>query len=203
MKTQDVIETLLVESRQIGTFTLQELLRAATDGNVSGLAVVQEPGKVSCLALISGEPEGAIYADEDGELYGDKAVIRIIGQDQFTLSEVKQDIVEALVMGCRIFEKSHLRQGITQKIPEIGMKSEGIGHLTIHILQDHEPQKGVRVSIRKDGKIVGSDFTSGDGSAGFRVMHGTYDCIVQDKNQQIRSFSLRFHETNQEITLEF
>ena len=105
-------------------------------------------------------------------------------------------------MGCRIFEKARVKQGLTHAIPEIGRKSEGIGHLTLRVLHDGKPQKGIRVSIRKDGKIVGSDFTSEDGSAGFRLMYGDYDGIVQGRDQQVRSFSLPFHETKPEINLD-
>ncbi|HEX3001675.1 MAG TPA: hypothetical protein VHN82_04820, partial [Methanoregula sp.] len=108
---------------------------------------------------------------------------------------------QALVMGCRIFEKTRIRQGLTRKIPEIGRKSEGIGHLTISVTRNGEPQKGIRISLRKDGKIVGSDFTSGEGSAGFRLMHGEYDCIVQDRSQNIRTIPVRFTGPDQEITL--
>ena len=202
MKIPDLTEKILKDSRTLGTFPLSGLLRAAMEGSITGLAVAREAEKVSFLAFVRGEPEGAMYADEKGELYGDTAVMLIIAQETFVLHEVRQEIIEALVMGCRIYDKSHLRQGITKNLPEIGIKSQGIGHLTILIRRNREPQKGVRVSIRKDGKIVGSDFTSGDGSAGFRVMHGDYDCIVQDKEQQITVFTLHFTESMSTIPLE-
>ena len=118
------------------------------------------------------------------------------------LVEVKPDIVDAVAMGCRIFEKTHLRKSINYVIPEIGRKSEGIGQLQLVIQREREPQNGVRVSIRKDGKIVGSDIATEDGSVGFRAMYGDYDCIVQDRNQQITSFHIKFNETNPKIILE-
>jgi len=202
MKIQDLIENILKGSQYLGTFTLPELLSFTRAGKVNGIAVAKEAGKEFCLGIISGEPEGAIYIDEKGELYGDKAVMLITGHEKFVLCEVKPDIVEAVVMGCRIFEKTHLMTSINYVIPEIGRKSQGIGLLTLVVRREREPQNGVRVSIRKDGKVVGSDITTEDGSVGFRVMHGDYDCIVQDRNQQIISFHIKFSEANPKIILE-
>lgn len=200
MKILNLIENILKGSQSLGTFTLPELFSYIRAGTISGLAVVQGDEKTFCLAIINGEPEGAIYIDEKGELYGDKAVMLINDQDAFVLWDVKPDVVDAVVMGSRIFEKSHLRSSIPSAIPEFGKKSQGLGVLTIVVTKDQVPQNGVRVSLRKDGKIVGSDITTNDGSVGFRVMHGDYECIVQDRNQQITTFRIRFNETNNRIT---
>jgi hypothetical protein len=202
MKIKDLIENILKGSQYLGTFNLPELFSFAKSGSVSGIAVAKEGGKELYLALISGEPEGAIYIDEKGELYGDKAVMMITGHEKFVLCEVKPDIVEAVVMGCRIFEKSHLRKSINYVLPEIGRKSEGMGVLTLVVQRDREPQNGVRVSIRREGKIVGSDVTTEDGSVGFKVLYGDYDCIVQDRNQMITSFQIKFKEANPKNILE-
>lgn len=202
MKIRDIIEAMLNNAQELGTFTLPALLRTAMEEEKSGLAIVREPDSLSCLAIVRGEPEGAIFVDEHGERFGDTAVMLIPDRKQFKFYEVPQDIIEALVMGCRIFEKNRLKQGLTRDVPEFGRKSEGLGHLTVTVTRGPVPEKGIRVSLRKDGRIVGSDFTSGDGSAGFRVMYGDYDCIVQDKNLQITSFPLHFNETNPIVTLE-
>jgi hypothetical protein len=202
MKIKDLIENILKGSQYLGTFTLPELFSFAKSGSVSGIAVAKEGGKELYLALIGGEPEGAIYIDEKGELYGDKAVMMVTGHEKFVLCEVKPDIVEAVVMGCRIFEKSHLRKSINYVLPEIGRKSEGMGVLTLVVQRDREPQNGVRVSIRRDGKIVGADVTTEDGSVGFKVLYGDYDCIVQDRNQMITSFHIKFKEANPKNILE-
>ena len=196
MKIQDMIDTILKGSHCRGTFTLPGLLRAVRDGSASGIAVAREPGNELYLALISGEPEGAIYCDGKGELYGDKAVMMVGGHEKFVFWEVNTDIVQTLVMGCRIFERSHLMQSITDVLPEIGRKSRGMGVLSLVVQRDSEPQNGLRVSIRSDGRVVGSDVTTGDGSVGFRVLYGDYDCIVQDRNQQITTFHIQFSEAN-------
>ena len=135
MRIQDLIENILTGSQSLGTFTLPDLLRFAGDGSVSGLAVAKETEYELCLALIRGEPEGAIYIDGKGELYGDKALIRITGHEKFVLCDIKPDIVDAVVMGCRIFEKTHLGKSIAYVLPEIGKKSSGIGLLSLTVLR--------------------------------------------------------------------
>jgi hypothetical protein len=202
MKIQDIIEAMLGSARELGTFTLPVLLSTVTEGGKSGLAIVREPDSLSCLAIVKGEPEGAIFTDEHGERFGDTAVMLITGRKQFRFYEVPQDLVEALVMGCRIFEKTRVKQSLTMNVPEFGRKSEGLGHLTVTVMRSHGLEKGIRLSLRKEGKIVGSDFTAEDGTAGFRMMHGDYDCIVQDRNQQIRTFPVHFTEPDQKILIE-
>lgn len=202
MKIQDLIGNILKSSPELGTFTLPDLLKYARSGSISGIAAVNENEKQCFLAVIAGEPEGAIYIDEKGTLYGDKAVMLFTGPEMYVLYDVKPDVVEAVAMGCRIFEKSHLKPGQTYELPEIGKKSQGMGVLSLVVRQNTLPQNGVRVSIRRDGKIVGSDITTEDGSVGFKVLHGKYDCIVQDRNQRITTFHIRFDESHSQIPLD-
>jgi hypothetical protein len=199
---KDLIENTLKGSKYLGTFTLPELFRFSETGSVSGIAIAKEGGRELYLSFIDGEAEGAIYVDKKGELYGDKAVMMITGHEKFVLYGIKPDNVEAVVVGCRILEKIHLRKNVTTVIPEIGKKSQGIGHLRMIILRDRVPQKGSLVSIRRAGKIDGSDVTTEDGSVGFRVMYGDYDCIVQDRNQRITSTHIKFSEATPEIILD-
>jgi len=199
---KDHIESILKESKYLGTFTLPELFSFSENGSVSGMAIAKESGRELYLSFIDGEAEGAIYIDKKGGLYGDKAVMMITGHEKFVLYDIKPDIVEAIVVGCRILEKIHLRKSVTTVIPEIGKKSQGIGHLRMIILRDRVPQNGSHVSIRRGGKIVGSDVTAEDGSVGFRVMYGDYDCIVQDRNQRITSTHIKFNEATPEIILD-
>ncbi len=202
MNIPELLETILKESSYLGTFPLDELLRFAAHRSINGIAVAKDSTRERYLAFVKGEPEGAIYIDPDGTLYGDKAIMLIGGKEPFVLWDVKPDIVDALVMSCRIFEKSHLMQSITRMVPEIGIKSVGIGVLTITIVREKIPQNGVWVSIRNDGQIVGSDTTTGTGSVGFRVMHGTYTCIVQDRSQTVTNFQIAFDELHTKFTLE-
>jgi hypothetical protein len=202
MKTRDMIETLLKGSPILGTFTVPEIFRFAKAGNVNGIAVASDDGKDLYLTVIEGETEGAIFIDEKGELFGDTAVRRITGKETFNLHEIKKDFVDAIAMGCRVFDKSHLRTTTSYEIPQFGTKSSGLGNLMLVIRIGKEPQNGIRVSLRKEGKIVGSDVTTNDGSVGFRVIFGNYDCIIQDRNQMVKTLHIKFSEENPKIILD-
>lgn len=202
MKIKDMLAPLLNDAPVLGTFTSAELFRFAKAGNVNGIAVTHDDDRHLYLVIVNGEAEGAIYFDEKGELFGDKAVMLIRGQEKFTLHDVQKDLVDAVAMGCRVFDKSHLRANTSYELPEFGTRSAGIGHLTLVVEQDHVPQNGIRVSIRKDGKIVGSDVATQEGSVGFRVMYGNYDIILQDRNQTVTTRRIKFDESRSKIILE-
>ena len=53
-----------------------------------------------------------LYIDDKGSLYSDKAVMMISGNEKFEFYDVKPDIVDAVVMGSRIFEKMHLKKSL-------------------------------------------------------------------------------------------
>ena len=194
MKIQDIIDTILTKSQILGTFLLPELIRFAEKDKINGIAVSKESEKLQYLAILAGEAEGAIFIDEKGTLFGDNAVMLITGAGLFTLYDVNPDLVNPVVAGCRIFEKSHMKKGTGYEIPEFGKKNAGLGVFSLTFQRNNEPQNGVRVSLRKEGKVVGSDVTTQDGSVGFKLMHGKYAVIVQDRNQQITTFHVEFEE---------
>jgi hypothetical protein len=99
-------------------------------------------------------------------------------------------------MGCRIFEKGHIRKNMSSPVVEIGERSRGYGVISLAVQRKKIPQNGVRVSIRKDGKIVGSDITTGNGEVSFRVMYGTYTCLVQDRSRTVTHFEVPFDESH-------
>lgn len=202
MKIKDMIAALLNDAPVLGTFAVPELLRFARTGAVNGVAVAKEDEKELYLVIISGEPEGAIYIDEKGELFGDNAVMLVTGQEKFSLHTVQKEMVDAVVMGCRIFKKSRLETKTAVELPEFGMKSTGMGNLTLVVMKGNESQNGIRVSIRKDGKIVGSDVTTNDGSVGFRVTYGNYDCVLQDRSQMVTTRRITFDSAHSKISLE-
>ena len=202
MKIKEMLGSIISASISRGTFVTSDLIKQAKAANVTGIAAAKEEDRELYLALIEGETEGAIMIDEKGELFGDKAVMMMKGKEQFSLYDVDKEIVDAVVMGCRVFDKSLIRATTSYDIPEFGMKSSGIGNLTLFIRHNNEPQNGVRVSIRKDGKIVGSDTTTGEGSVGFRVMYADYDIVLQDRNQMITTRRITFSESVPKIILE-
>lgn len=201
MKIQEILENVLKGSKYLGTCDLQKLLQFAATHGTYGIAVAKGGGKELYIAIIQGEPEGAIYVDEKGVLFGDKAVLMIEEKETFVLTEIKPDLVEALVMSSRIFDKTRLKKSISYVVPEVGWPRVGIGNLSIKVVKDDQPQNGLRVSIRKDGKIVGSDITTDDGTVGFRVEYGIYDCIIQDKAQVVTKYRIEFDEKHPSIKL--
>ncbi|WP_321506829.1 hypothetical protein [uncultured Methanoregula sp.] len=196
MKISKELDQLISGSPDHGRYLLPELLRITGAGQMNGLAVAKEDERVFYLSVLAGEPEGAVSTDEDGELYGDKAIVRLTGREMFTLYEIPADLITAIVMGCRIFEKSHLKKNLAHVIPEIGKKPDGIGILTLVVKQNEEPRNGFRVSLRYEGRVLGSDITTGDGTVRFRLGHGEYDCIVQDRAGTVFSFRITFDDAH-------
>jgi hypothetical protein len=201
MKIQELIGTILASSTRLGTFTLSELIRFTQSKNTNGIAVAVRENREFDLAILEGEPEGAILLDEKGTLYGDKAVMLLTGTEKFELYEVKRDLVEAVVMGCRILEKGHIRKSSMDMIPEIGRKSDGLGVLSVAVQRNGEPQNGVRVTIRKEGQMITNDITT-NGSVDFKLLYGKYDCIIQDRAMMISTFHIIFDIGHSRITLE-
>jgi hypothetical protein len=201
MKIQELIGTILAGSTRLGTFTLSELIRFTQSKSTNGIAVAVRENREFDLAILDGEPEGAILLDEKGTLYGDKAVMLLTGTEKFELYDVKRDLVEAVVMGCRILEKGHIRKSSMDMIPEIGRKSDGLGVLSVAVQRNGEPQNGVRVTIRKEGQMITNDITT-NGSVDFKLLYGKYDCIVQDRSMMISTFHIIFDIGHSRITLE-
>ena len=201
MKIDEMLETILKGSQYLGTFDLLELMRYASSRSINGIAIAKDNGRNLYLTFIAGEAEGAIYIDEKGVLFGDKAILMIQSKEKFVLTENKQDIVEELVMGSRIFDKNRLKKSISYNIPEIGGPGGGIGILSITVNKEGVLQNGVRVSIRKDGRILGSDITTNDGTVRFRIAFGIYDCIVQDKAQVVTKYRVEFDTSHTSVPL--
>jgi len=201
MKIQEIIGTLIAGSTRLGTFTLPELMKFSPSRNINGIAVAVSGDREFDLAILDGEPEGAILIEEKGTLYGDKAIMLLSGNEKFELYNVERDLVEAVAMGCRILEKSHIRKNKIDIIPEIGKKGDGLGVLSIAVHRDDQPQNGVRVSIRKDGQMICNDITTQNGMVTFKLLYGKYDCIVQDRAMMISTFHIIFDADHSRIIL--
>jgi hypothetical protein len=202
MKIQELIGTLLAGSTRLGTYPLPELIKFAQSKSINGIAVATGGDREFDLVLLDGEPEGAILIEEKGILYGDKAVMLLYGTENFELYEVKRDLVEAVAMGCHILEKGHICKSSMDIIPEIGRKSDGLGVLSVAVQRNGEPQNGIRVSIRKDMQMICNDITTQNGTVGFKLLYGKYDCIVQDRAMMISTFHIIFDAGHTRITLE-
>jgi hypothetical protein len=202
MKIQEIIGTLLAQSTRLGTFTLPELMNFVKSRSIDGIAVAVTGDREFDLAIVGGEPEGAILIEEKGTVYGDMAVLLLAGTEKFELYGINRDLVEAVAMGCRILEKGHIGKSGMEIIPEFGKKSNGLGVLSVAVRRSGEPQNGVRVSIRKDGQMFCNDITTQNGTVGFKLAFGKYDCIVQDRTMRIYSSQIIFDPDHMQITLE-
>lgn len=196
MNIHELLDSIQKGSRYLGTYPLLELLPYAASRGISGLAGSKEGGREFYLAFLEGEAEGAIYTDEKGVLFGDKAVLMIKGNEKFVLTEIQPDIIDALVMSSRIFDKNRLKKSVTYTIPEIGRSGGGIGILTITVTREGTPANGIRVSIRKDGRIVGNDVTTNEGNVTFRVAFSDYECLLQDRAQVVTRYRITFDEAH-------
>jgi hypothetical protein len=202
VNTAGIIDDLVREVPPVGTHLYGDLLQTVRDNKFHGVAVSGSAGSRTYLLFLDGEPEGAIIADEKGELYGDKAVYLIRGSERFTLFPLSPPVVERLVFGCRIYDKSHFKGGYSLGLTEIGKKAEGIGRLVIAVKRDGSPASGMAIKIRRAGQIVGSDVTDPQGMVSFRLLFGTYDLLVVREENNIDVYGFSFVPELQEEPLE-
>ena len=87
-------------------------------------------------------------------------------------------------------------------MPTIERRNEGTGSFTVIILKGKVPQSGIHVSIRKQGRVIGSDVTTQEGKAYFKVIFGEYDCVVMDRDRKIRIFPVTVRSGGREETIE-
>lgn len=110
MEIHDLMGEILRQSTSEGHFTLDELLRYTNSSPMTGIGVFEEKEHSFFLFISGGEPDGAMFVDAKGTLFGDSAILRLTGEEEFELFTVAPSIVDALVSRCRIFDKSHLKK---------------------------------------------------------------------------------------------
>jgi len=184
------------------TSKLTDLKKFADAGKKSGIGVADIGiGKIYLL-FKKGEPEGAVEIEKNGILLGDKAVYLLKGDEAFSFYPVDPDVIDKYILLCRIFDRSHLTSNMSMAMPTIERKNEGMGSFTVKITKKLVPQSGVHVSIRKQGRVIGSDVTTSEGKAYFKVLFGEYDCVVMDRERKIRIFPVLVHSGGREETIE-
>jgi len=181
---------------------LNDLKKYATDGNKSGIGVADIGFGKLYLLFKKGEPEGAVEIEKNGILLGDKAIYLLKGTEVFSFHPVDQEVIESYIFLCRIFDRSHLTSNMSMAMPTIERRNEGTGAFTVIILKGKVPQSGIHVSIRKQGRVIGSDVTTHEGKAYFKVLFGEYDCVVMDRDRKIRIFPVAVRSGGREETIE-
>jgi hypothetical protein len=202
VNTAGIIDDLVREVSPEGVYSYSDLLKTVRQKKIHGVGISGGRDSTTYLLFLGGEPDGAIIADPKGELYGNKAVYLISDKSRFTLYLLSPAVIEQLVFGCRIYNKSHFKDGYSLGLPEIGKKTDGIGRLIITLRKDGSPATGLPIKIRRNGQIVGSDVTDRQGMASFRLMYGKYDLLVVREENNIDVYEFSFHRDLHEEPLE-
>jgi hypothetical protein len=123
-----------------------------------------------------------MFVDAKGTLFGDSAILRLAGEEEFEFFTVAPSIVDALVSRCRIFDKSHLKKNGRLEIPTVGTATrQRIGMLSLIVRNGRMPLAGAHVAIRKGKLVMTSDVTDSEGKVCFRLLNGRYMCVVSDR----------------------
>ncbi|MCU0629604.1 MAG: hypothetical protein MUF37_00405 [Methanoregulaceae archaeon] len=184
------------------TSKLNDLKKFASEGKKSGIGVADIGIGKLYLLFKKGEPEGAVEIEKNGFLLGDKAIFLLKGSETFSFHPVPLDAIESYILLCRIFDRSHLTSNMSMAMPTIERRNEGTGAFTVRIVKGQVPQSGIHVSIRKQGRVIGSDVTTNEGKAYFKVIFGEYDCVVMDRDRKIRIFPVAVRSGGREETIE-
>ncbi|ABN57930.1 MULTISPECIES: hypothetical protein [Methanoculleus] len=195
MDINDLMDEILQQSTSEGHFTLDELLHYSSSHSPTGIGVSKEKGQTFFLIFSGGEPDGAMFVDTMGTLFGDSAVLRLTGGEEFELFPVTPPIVDALVSRCRVFEKSHLKKNGCLDIPTVGTPArQRIGVLSLIVRDGRTPLAGAHVAIRKGKLVMTSDVTDSGGKVSFRLLNGRYMCVVSDRIGERTRCIIEFHE---------
>ena len=192
-KADEIIEDLLKNSHSMGNFSYSSLIEYVEKENFWGVARGTHRDRRYYILFCGGLPEGALVSDQKGTLAGDRAIFALRETDDYELFSINPPVVEQLVLGCRIFDKSHLKKNRSLEIPQLGKKTEGIGIFTMIVRKDGYPEQGLKIMIRKGGQILGSDFTNNEGKVRFKLKSGKYEIVLTRKNGEISLFEVIFN----------
>jgi hypothetical protein len=202
MNIDEVIRNQVQKTEPSGSCVFPDMIRNIRSGCWSGIAVSKTEKGELYLLFTGGEPEGALLSDHRGVLVGDKAVLSIDPKSSYLLHHISPDIIDRLLLWCRIFDKSRITSWSSQEVVQIGKKPSGIGLLMIGVEKAGVPIPGANLTIRRVGAMVANNRTDHDGKASFRLMYGEYDCAVTLKDHQTRLYSFVFTPDHPRMVLE-
>jgi len=202
MKNEDILGDLIRGASPLGQFSITELIVYTSQRHISGVACAGDGGKRYYILFSGGEPEGAELFDEQGSLFGNAATYHLKGAEKFTLYPFDPDVADRLILRCRVFDKSHLKKNFSVNLPQIGKKSEGIGIFSMKVVGEGKPMAGIQVTIRKGGRVLGSDMTNKDGKVSFKLLHGRYECVISGKGFSVKVYDFVFSPGQQDGVLE-
>lgn len=203
MEINDLMGEILRQSTSEGHFTLDELLRYSRSNPLTGVGVSKEKEQTLFLFLSGGEPDGAMFIDAMGTLFGDSAALRLTGEEEFELFLVAQPIIDALVSRCRVFDQSHLKKNGRLDIPTVGAPTQQrIGVLCLIARDGRMPLAGAHVAIRKGKLVMTSDVTDSTGKVCFRLLNGRYMCVISDRIGERARRIVEFYEPQVDIYID-
>ena len=194
MDVNNVIDEVLGASKYIGDFSFDELMKTAASQAVDGVAVSDESGQKFIIIFEKGDLSGVIHIDDKGALFGEQAALMLQNRNHFEFFAAEPSIVTALAARSRIFDTMHIRRRLSDDLPSIGGRQQRPGVLCLVIQRDGALQSGMRVTVRKGRQIIGSDITTDDGRACFKLLSGRYDCVVLDRAQESYTFMIDFKD---------
>ncbi|HWQ67732.1 MAG TPA: response regulator [Methanospirillum sp.] len=181
---------IIENTRPAGSWLLPEMVKKIKADKMSGIsAATGSDGHRAFLIFVNGEPEGSIYIDRSGVLYGDKSVLFLKDSQHFTFYPTESETALRFVTGCRIYDKSHIRAPSSYDIPEIVSVKKGVGNITLELIRKGQPVVGLRITIKSGGKIVGNDISSPLGQITFQLLYGTYTGVILTEKGNLHSFN--------------
>ncbi|MCQ8893664.1 MAG: hypothetical protein NQU46_03395 [Methanolinea sp.] len=205
LTSKEIIESVVGSSPGEGPFGIREAIETARRGSFSGVGRAHNKGRDIFLLFLEGDPKGALLEDAKGTLFGNKAVYLLDGTEKFTLFSIKPEIVERLILSCRIFDQNIINRVLPVDLPEVVSRTEGgAGIFAVVVISEGKPVAGQRVSIRKGGQVVGNDFTRKDGKVSFRLLFGKYECVVHFRDLSTKVYEFEFSPElhNSPVTLD-
>ncbi|NLZ29427.1 MAG: hypothetical protein GX885_01545 [Methanomicrobiales archaeon] len=200
MAINDLLDEILDQSTHEGRFVLSEMLHYSSITSLTGIGVSRDETHTFVLVFFRGEPDGAVFVDEKGELFGDPAVLHLVDGEEFDLYTVAPPIADALVSRTRVFDKSHLKRSGRLDIPVIGAPTrQRVGVLCLTVCDGPMPLAGSHVAIRKGKLVITSDVTDLRGRVCFRLLNGRYICVVSDRTGERARRIIEFYKPRVDI----
>lgn len=200
MEINDLMGEILRQSTSEGRFTFDELVRYTSHNPLTGIGVFEDKEHSFFLFISEGEPDGAMFVDAKGTLFGDSAILHLTGEEEFEIFAVAPSIVDALVSRCRIFDRSHLKMSGRLEIPTVGTATQQrIGLLSLIVRDGRMPLAGAHVAIRKGKVVMTSDVTDSEGKVSFRLLNGRYMCVISDRIGERARRIVEFYEPQVEV----
>lgn len=194
MNIENDIFNVVEDARFAGEYVSVDLIQKMRASGRSGLAVSAGEEEQFLLVFTDGSVEGAVLFGKNGNLYGDKAIYLCSSDVRFKMYLTEKSIAESVASGCRIYKKGHIQNNHLEEIPEIGEQKKGRGILKLRIVSKGETLAGARVSIRKGRQLLMSEVSGPDGVVAFKLIHGTYDCIIVDRQGTVSKYRIEFND---------